>query len=154
MTGQNEAEFTITYEFDAPRDLVFRAWTDPAHAARWFGPQGCTTPLDTITMDVRPGGQWRATMIRDDNGEQYPTGGTYQEVDEPARLVFTWTDPLSPTGRPEQSLVTIDLVERDGRTEMTFHQAGFVCPGSREGVRSGWSSGFRRLASVLAGAIR
>ncbi len=147
-------DFTITRVFDAPRDLVFQAWTDPAHAAAWFGPQGCTTPLDTISMDVRPGGAWRATMVRDDNGQQYPTGGTYREVDAPARLVFTWTDPTTPAGRPVQSLVTIDLVERDGKTEMTFRQTGFATDGERDGVHSGWSSGFDKLAEHLAGASR
>lgn len=144
-------DFTITRVFDAPRELVFRAWTDPAHAAQWFGPEGCITPRDTISMDVRPGGQWRATMVRGDNGERYPTGGVYREVDEPARLVFTWTDPTAPVDRPEESLVTIDLVERDGKTEMTFRQTGFRTDDERDGVRWGWSSGFDKLSAFVAG---
>lgn len=144
-------EFTIIRVFDAPRDLVFRAWTDPTHAACWFGPQGCTTPVETISMDVRPGGAWHATMVRDDNGIEYPTGGTYREVDEPSRLVFTWTDPTSPAGRPAESLVTIELVERDGKTEMTFTQTGFATDSGRDGARWGWNSGFDGLATHLAG---
>jgi uncharacterized protein YndB with AHSA1/START domain len=151
MTDDQRREFTITRVFDAPRELVFRAWTDPAHAAQWFGPEGCTTPRETISMDVRVGGEWRATMVRDDNGQEYPTGGTYREVAEPDRLVFTWTDPTSPTDRPEVSLVTIDLVDRGGKTEMTFHQTGFRTEGEREGVHQGWSSGFDKLGAYVGG---
>lgn len=147
-------DFTITRLFDAPRDIVFRAWTDPWHLSQWFGPQGCTTPRDTVSVDVRPGGQWRATMVRDDNGQEYATGGVYREVDEPARLVFTWTDPTSPAERPTQSLVSIDLTERDGKTEMTFRQTGFRTEEERDGVHSGWSSGFDKLGSYLAGGGR
>jgi uncharacterized protein YndB with AHSA1/START domain len=137
-----EREFTITRVFDAPRELVFRAWTDPAHLAAWFGPRGCTTPLSTIAADVRPGGNWRATMIRDDNGAEYPTGGFYIEVREPERLAFTWTEP----GGGDESIVTVVLADIGGRTEMTFHQAGFTSDESRTGVHEGWSSSFDRLA--------
>src|SRR4051812_47888443 len=69
-TGPAERELTITRVLDAPRRLVFQAWTDPAHVAAWFGPRGFTTPASTIAMDVRPGGTWRATMIRDDGGAE------------------------------------------------------------------------------------
>jgi uncharacterized protein YndB with AHSA1/START domain len=93
-------------------------------------------------------------MVRDDNGRQYPTGGAYHEVDEPARLVFTWTDPTSPPGHPTESLITIDLTERDGKTEMTFHQNGFRTDTEREGVHTGWSSGFDKLATHLTEAAR
>ncbi len=147
-------DFTITRLFDAPRDIVFRAWTDPWHLSQWFGPQGCTTPRDTVSVDVRPGGQWRATMVRDDNGQEYATGGVYREVDEPARLVFTWTDPTSPVDRPTESLVSIDLTERDGKTEMTFRQTGFRTEEEHDGVHSGWTSGFDKLGSYLAGGAR
>jgi hypothetical protein len=73
-------EFTITREFAAPRELVFRAWTDPEHLTRWYGPRGFTTPRDSIAADVRPGGTWRATMIVDETGQEIPTGGFYLEV--------------------------------------------------------------------------
>jgi uncharacterized protein YndB with AHSA1/START domain len=139
-------EFTITRVFDAPRELVFRAWTDPVHMTAWFGPRGCTTPLSTIAADVRPGGVWRVTMIRDDNGAEYPTGGFYIEVREPERLVFTWSDP---GGSGEESVVTVELADRGGRTEMTFHQAGFSSDEYRSGVHGGWSSAFDRLAGAL-----
>jgi uncharacterized protein YndB with AHSA1/START domain len=136
-------EFTITRVFDAPRELVFQAWTDPAQLAAWYGPRGCTTPQSTIATDVRPGGTWRATMIRDDTGEEFPTSGFYIEVRAPEHLVFTWSDP---GGSGEESVITVELADLGGRTEMTFHQAGFSTDALRTGVHQGWSSGFDRLA--------
>ncbi|OLT15804.1 polyketide cyclase [Pseudonocardia sp. CNS-139] len=141
-----ERELTIVRVLDAPRELVFRAWTDPEHLAAWFGPRGCTTPRSTVAADVRPGGTWRATMIREDTGAELPTGGFYIEVREPERLVFTWRDP---GGSGEESVVTVALADLGGRTEMTFHQAGFSSDGYRAGVHEGWSSSFDRLAEQL-----
>jgi uncharacterized protein YndB with AHSA1/START domain len=138
--------FTIIREFDAPREPVFLAWTEPEHAGRWFGPRGCATPRSSIEMDVRPGGTWRATMTRDD-GHEFPTGGFYLEVRPPERLVFTWRDP----GGAAESVVTVDLVDLGGsRTGMTFHQAGFTTEEARRGVHDGWSSSFDRLAEHIA----
>jgi uncharacterized protein YndB with AHSA1/START domain len=137
-----EREFTITRVLDAPRELVFRAWTDPAHLTRWFGPRGCTTPRSTIATDMRTGGSWRATMIRDDTGDEYPTGGFYIEVAPLERLVFTWTEPGGSGG---ESVCTVVLADLGARTEMTFHQSGFVSDATRAGVHDGWSSAFDRL---------
>jgi len=134
-------EFTITRMFNAPRELVFKAWTNPAHLAAWFGPRGTTTPLSSIEVDLRPGGRWRACMVRMDNGEEYPAGGEYREIVEPERLVFTW----ALDGKGGTSLVTITLADQGGKTEMTFHQAGFLDEGERFGVEEGWLSSFERL---------
>ena len=112
----------------------------------WFGPRGCTTPRSTIATDVRPGGTWQATMIRDDNGAEYPTGGFYIEVRAPERLVFTWGDP---GGSGEESVVTVELADVGDRTEMTFHQSGFSTDEFRTGVHEGWSSSFDRLAVMF-----
>jgi uncharacterized protein YndB with AHSA1/START domain len=135
-------EFTIVRELDAPRDLVFRAWTDPEHLARWFGPRGFSTPRTSIATDLRPGGTWRATMVLDETGQEFPTGGFYLEVREPERLVLTWREP----GGDAESVITVALAElADGRTAMTFHQAGFTTEESRREVHEGWSSAFDRL---------
>lgn len=134
-------EFTITRLFDAPRELVFRAWTDPAHLAAWFGPRGTRTPLSSIEVDLRPGGRWRACMVREDNGAEFPSGGVYREIVEPERLVFTW----ALDDRGSESLVTITFADHGGKTEMTFHQAGFPDEGERTGVEEGWVSAFEKL---------
>jgi uncharacterized protein YndB with AHSA1/START domain len=135
-------EFTITREFAAPRELVFRAWTDPEHLTRWYGPRGFTTPLESISADVHPGGTWRATMVADATGQEFPTGGFYLEVRAPERLMFTWRAP----GGDAESVITIDLADLgDDRTAMTFHQTGFTTEEARENVHDGWSSAFDRL---------
>lgn len=141
-------EFTITREFAAPRELVFRAWTDPRHLTRWYGPRGCSTPLESISADVRPGGAWRATMILDATGQEFPTGGFHLEVRPPERLVFTWREP----GGDAESVITVELADLgDGRTAMTFHQSGFTTQETWENVQDGWESALERLSEHLAG---
>jgi uncharacterized protein YndB with AHSA1/START domain len=134
-----DREFTITRVFDAPRELVWKAWTDPEHVARWFGPYGFTTPLSTVTMDVRPGGTFELTMVSDDDGTEYPSGGTFVEVVEPERLV--WED------RDIKLTVTVTFTERGDQTEMTCHVVGET--GGAEAY-DGWSTSFDKLADSVA----
>jgi uncharacterized protein YndB with AHSA1/START domain len=131
-------EFTITRVYDAPRELVWKAWTDPEHAARWLGPRGFTTPRSTITMEVRPGGTFEFTMISDDDGKEYPSGGTFLEVEEPERLA--WRD------RDIDLTVTITFTDVGGRTEMTCHVVGET--GGAQAY-DGWSTMFDELADFL-----
>jgi uncharacterized protein YndB with AHSA1/START domain len=81
-----EREVVITRVFDAPRSLVFKAWTDPEHMARWWGPTGFTNTI--CELDARVGGAWRIVM-RSPAGIEYPCGGVYRGIVEPERLVFT-----------------------------------------------------------------
>lgn len=134
-------EFTVTRVFNAPRELVFKAWTEPAHLAAWYGPRGTRTPIESIELDLRPGGRWRARMVREDNGTEFPVGGEYREIVEPERLVFTW----ALDDRGSESLVTITFADHGDKTEMTFHQAGFATGGETTGVEDGWLSAFDRL---------
>ena len=131
-------EFTITRLYDAPRELVWKAWTDPDHVSRWFGPRGFTTPLSTVRMDVRPGGTFELTMISDDDGKEYPSGGTFVEVDEPERLA--WRD------RDIDLTVAVTFTDLGGRTEMTCHVVGKT--GGADAY-DGWSTMFDKLADLL-----
>lgn len=142
-------EITITRVFDAPRELVFRSWTEPAQLASWFGPRNFTTPLSSVSMDVRPGGEWSACMVSDADGGEHWTGGVYREVVEPERLVFTWRDPGDGREFREDSVVTVVLVEVDGKTEMTFRQTGFTTGQGRANVCEGWSSSFDCLLEYV-----
>jgi uncharacterized protein YndB with AHSA1/START domain len=132
-------EFTITRVYDAPRELVWKAWTDPEHVARWFGPRGFTTPRSTITMDVRTGGSFELMMVADDDGREYPAGGTFLEVEEPERLV--WRD------RDVDLTVTVTFTDVGGRTEMTCHVVGKT--GGAQAY-DGWSTMFDKLGELLA----
>jgi uncharacterized protein YndB with AHSA1/START domain len=139
---------TITRVFDAPRELVFRAWTEPARFATWFGPADTEVPLSTISMDVRPGGAWRATMFAGPGRHQIHWKGVYHEVVAPERLVFTISD--QPDG--EQEVVTVVLNDLgDDKTEMVFHQGGgHLSAQEYQRAKQGWSGFFERMAAHLA----
>jgi uncharacterized protein YndB with AHSA1/START domain len=144
---ERERELLITRIFDAPRDLVFRAWTEPDRVARWWGPQGFVTAY--CNMDVRPGGAFRVCM-RSPAGAEHGKQGVYREVIEPERLVFTfaWEDA---EGKPShQTLVTVTFAECGDKTELTLHQADFETVARRDEHQRGWTSTLQRFAEYLA----
>jgi uncharacterized protein YndB with AHSA1/START domain len=111
-------EVAFTRVFDAPRRLVFKVWTEPKHVVQWWGPHGFTNPR--CELDVRPGGAIRIDM-RGPDGRIYPMTGTYQEIVEPERLVFT-SAALDDAGNPLfENLNTVTFVERGGKTTITLH---------------------------------
>ena len=140
----------ITREFAAPRRLVFKAWTDPAHAARWGGPRGYTAT--SVTGDLRPGGRWRTCLRRDEDGKELWQGGIYREVVEPERLVFTFAWDQDDGSPGHETLVTVTFAEQGEWTRMTFRQAVFATEESCAGHRGGWNSAFDRLAEALTGS--
>jgi uncharacterized protein YndB with AHSA1/START domain len=146
--GTRQRELVITRIFAAPRALVFKAWTDPAQAARWWGPQGFMT--FSCQMDVRPGGAWRIGM-RSPEGTDHWKQGVYREIVEPERLVFTyaWEDE---NGKPgHETLVTVSFAERGAETELRLHQNIFETATARDAHHGGWTSCFERFAQYLAG---
>jgi uncharacterized protein YndB with AHSA1/START domain len=138
-------DLVINRVFDAPRDLVFMAWTRFDHAMHW-APKGFT--ITEFRMDLRPGGAWRLVM-RSAEGKDYPQGGVIREVIPPERLVYTFAWDESPE---EETLIELTLVERGGKTEMTFRQSGFRTVESRNGHAEGWGEAFDSLAEAVARA--
>jgi uncharacterized protein YndB with AHSA1/START domain len=140
--------FTTTRVFDASRERVWREWTEPERFADRVGGAACEVPLSTVSMDVRPGGAWRATMFCGPGRREIRWTGEYREVAEPERLVFTISD------RPDEEryeLVTIVLAELgDGRTEMRFEQRGHMRPEEYDRANEGWGSFFDRIVERLA----
>jgi uncharacterized protein YndB with AHSA1/START domain len=140
--------FTITRVFDAPRELVWREWTDPERFADWFGGVVSEVPLDSVTMDVREGGEWRLTMHTVPGRGESHWYGEYREVVPPERLVMTMTDQPD---RDRYALITVVLTDLgDGRTEMFFEQRDDMTPAQHEAARSGWGKFFDRVAERLA----
>ena len=135
-------ELVITRIFDAPRQLVWKAWTDPEHAKAW-GPKGFTTP--EREMDFRPGGAWHAVMVSP-WGEVFRQHGVVREVVPLERLVFTFVWDESPEN---EMLVSVTFADRGAKTEMTFRQTGLVSAASRDGHEVGWNEAFDRLAELL-----
>jgi uncharacterized protein YndB with AHSA1/START domain len=115
---------TVTRVFAAPREELWRYFTEPELFATWFGTPPYTTPASTVSMDVRPGGRWRATMVHESDGTELPFGGTFREVEAPARLVQTFADPADPANEDVDVLTTTLVDLGDGRTEATYRQVG------------------------------
>jgi uncharacterized protein YndB with AHSA1/START domain len=132
--------------FAAPRDRVFRAWTDVSSLRRWFAPEGLDLP--EVEADPREGGAYRVHM-RQPDGTSHHASGVYREVDPPNRLVFTWrwaTDPAD-----YETLVTVDFHQRDEGTEVVLTLEGFSEEKERDGHAEGWTSVLKRLDTVLGG---
>ncbi len=142
-----DRELLITRVFEAPRSLVFKAWTEPDRIMQWWGPRGFTTL--SCEMDLRPGGLWR-TRSRSPEGKEYAEHGIFREIVEPERLVFTqaWEDAA---GNPKhETLVTITFTEQGNKTLLSFRQGVFESVPSRDAHEEGWSSAFELLAESLA----
>ena len=144
-----EQGIEITRVFDAPRERVWREWTEPECFADWFGGPAFEVPPATVSMDVKEGGQWRATMLAGPSGREIHWKGEYREVVEPERLVFTITDQ---PGDDATEVVIVDLTDLgDGRTEMRFQQrGGGLSPEEYKRAGAGWTGFFDRIAERLA----
>jgi uncharacterized protein YndB with AHSA1/START domain len=142
-----EPQISITRVLAAPRERVWREWTEPDRFADWFGGGDTQVPLASVSMDVRKGGAWRATMLVGPGRREIRWKGEYREVVAPERLVFTLSD------RPDEvyALVTVVLTDLgDGRTEMRFSQRGGPPPDQWRRAKEGWSSFFDRIQARLA----
>jgi len=148
FAAKGAREIVMTRVFDAPRELVFKVYTDPRLIPQWWGPARYATTVDQ--MDVRPGGTWRFVQ-RGADGSEYAFNGVYREVVSPQRLVYTFEF----EGMPGHIAVeTVTFEERDGRTRVTatsvFETAadrdGMLTSGAEEGAVETWE----RLATLLA----
>lgn len=156
-----EREFTMRRLIEAPREQVFRAWTDPDELGWFFNP-AVVVAHERPEVDLRVGGQWRQRMALDEN-TQYFTGGVYREIVAPERLVFTWGasdgwPPLDPEQPGDGILVTVRLNDVEEKTEMIFTVAlpsGFSDDEVRDwlakGIEAGWSDTINRVVTVFAG---
>jgi uncharacterized protein YndB with AHSA1/START domain len=137
--------FSVTRVFDAPREAVWREWTEPEAFADWFGGPDIEVPLSSVSMDVREGGAWRLTMLA---AREIHWHGEYREVVPPERLSFTVADRPDP---PWYDVVTVVLADLgDGRTEMHFEQRGGMTPEEYERAGRGWGRFFDRIDERLA----
>jgi uncharacterized protein YndB with AHSA1/START domain len=153
IMANEEQELVLIRVFDAPRELVFKAWTDPKRVAQWWGPHGFTNPV--CDLDARPGSAIRIHM-RGPDGTVYPMTGVYQEVLEPERLVFT-SAALDESGNPMfEVLTTVTFAEQGGKTKQTL--VARVIKSSAKaapylaGMKAGWTQSLERLAESLAKA--
>jgi uncharacterized protein YndB with AHSA1/START domain len=147
-----ERALTITRILDAPRERVFKVWTDPRHLAQWWGPKGFTNPL--CQMDVRPGGAIRIDM-RGPDGVVYPMGGVFHEIVKPERLVFISSAFEDEEGHPQlEVLNTVTFIELGGKTKLTLHavvvKSAPAAAAGLAGMEEGWTQSLDKLAQYLA----
>ncbi len=143
-----ERTIVIERELDAPRELVWRVWTDPDEVTRWWGPEGFTTPRETIEFDLRPGGVCRLTMVGPD-GRRYPSDGHFRTVEPPERLSFG------------EEMTDHPMIE-SGETTVEFHDIGrnrtrvvvtsrLICAEELVSMsQAGWDSQLDKLEALLA----
>lgn len=161
-----EVDLDLVREFDAPRALVWKAWTDPEMVRRWWGPLGFDAP--ECEMDVRPGGKYRI-VARAPDGTSFPVRGTYLEIELEKRLVMTdnadempdfWRKALNkrrkaaPDEAPAEIVLTLTLEDRDEGTIMTL-TSRFATEADRAaaldmGTVETWAQSFTKMESVLA----
>jgi len=148
-TAASDLAIAITRTFDAPREAVFAAWTDPAQFSRWLGPGDVRA--EVVTLDPRVGGSYRIVMHDIPGGGHHAVRGTYREFDPPSRLVFTWAwEQDAETKRAgHETLVTMTLRALGGRTELTLRHERFESETSRDGHNRGWNGCFEKLANYL-----
>jgi uncharacterized protein YndB with AHSA1/START domain len=157
-TGPALYDLTIYRTFDAPRALVFEAFSNPEHAKQWMGARGFTTTH--FEQDARPGGKWRACLHQsgDFQGKTYPDlwyGGVFKEIVPPERIVYTFAWEGQGGLPTRETLVTITLTEiDDGKTQMDFHQAFFDSIDQRDGHNQGWNNSFDRLNDYVREHLR
>ena len=147
-------EVTITRMLDAPADLVFRAWTEGEHLAKWYAPEGFG--VGRAESDAKEGGAFTIVMKGPD-GAEYPLWGTYTEFDPPKKLVTAVTA-AGPDGTPAlDAVTTVTLIDHDGKTEMTVHEkASALTPEAAQmlaGMEIGLQQSLRRLDDLVTGAI-
>ncbi len=161
VTKTCEDEIVIVRLFDAPRELVWRAWTDPEFVMRWWGPKNFTSP--SCKIDLRVGGSYLYCM-RSPDGKDYWSTGIYREIKKPERIVCTdsFADekgnvvPATHYGMspdfPAEMLMTATFEIQAGRTRLTLRHAGIPAGGMSDLTRGGWNESLDKFASIVAQA--
>jgi uncharacterized protein YndB with AHSA1/START domain len=142
-------EIRISRVFDAPRQLVWNAWTSPAMLVHWFGCAAFSTI--SAEVDLRIGGHWHV-VLRTPDGEDIPSYGTYTAIEPIDHLAFThqWEKaPVDVNPPHHRTLVTIHLHEVGSRTQLKFRQTGLDSEASRESHIGGWCDSMDTLAEAL-----
>lgn len=140
----------ITRSFNAPRELVWKFWTDPELLSQWFGPRGVSTPAERIEVDVREGGAWNLDMVDDENGAIYPMHARIVTSREPEYLEMV-AGASTGVGELENLFLRVTFHDHGDKTRMTLHQGPFTDE-QRELTSNGWGESFVKLDGIFAAA--
>jgi uncharacterized protein YndB with AHSA1/START domain len=156
--SKNDPELVIERLFEAPRERLWQAWTNPEQMKRWWGPKDFTAPYAEI--DLRVGGKYLSCM-RSPEGKEFWSGGVYRQIVPLEKIVVTdsFTDekgnvvPAAQYGMsgdwPLELMVTVTFEEQDGKTKMTLRHLGIPAGENLEECRQGWNQSFDKLAEAL-----
>ena len=144
--GTPASALVLERVFAAPADIVFAAWSDPAHVKAWWHPDGYTTPV--FEMDFRVGGSFRYCIRKD--GRDGWARGTYREIDPPSRIVFTFQWQSGDAAHDAETLVTVTFEAQGERTLLGFRQEPFDSGTRRHSHGQGWAQVLESFAAFLA----
>jgi uncharacterized protein YndB with AHSA1/START domain len=144
-----DQEVLITRIFDAPRELVFRAWTDPDEVAVWYGPEHMETPRERIRIDLRVGGRYELTMVQRGGEGEFTIGYEIIDLVEPALLVLR-SDPMP--GMHEPTVVRVEFHDHGEKTRMTLSDGPYAAGAGH--AAAGYEAAFDKLAGHLVGSAR
>jgi uncharacterized protein YndB with AHSA1/START domain len=147
MPTAQDQQVLITRIFDAPRELVFRAWTDPDQVAQWFGPEHFDTPRETIEIDLRIGGRYELTMVQRHSGARFPVRYEIVELDPP-RLLVLRSEPMPEVGIHGATFTRVELHDHGDKTRMTLSDGPYTEAGHAE---AGWHAAFGKLDALVTG---
>jgi uncharacterized protein YndB with AHSA1/START domain len=140
-------EVLITRIFEAPRERVFRAWTEPDELAAWYGPEHFETPRDRISIDLRVGGRYELTMVQRGGAREFAIGYEIVELVEPELIVLR-SDPMPEVGMHEPTVVRLEFHDHGAKTRMTLSD-GPLPPEGRGPAEAGWSAALDKLAALV-----
>ena len=143
--GQN---VLITRIFDAPRERVFKAWTDPNEVAAWYGPEHLDTPRERIHIDLRVGGRYELTMVQSGGKGEFAIGYEIVELVEPELIVLR-SDPMPEMGMREPTVLRVEFHDHGAKTRMTLTDGPYP-PAGRGHAEAGYSAALDKLAALIA----
>ncbi|MFD1213291.1 SRPBCC domain-containing protein [Arthrobacter sp. GCM10027362] len=149
-TSAQDTTLVLTRTFDAPRELVFKAFIDPDQLTQWFGPVGVSTPRELIEVDPRVGGVWRLTMVMDEDGARSPIDAVITRFVEPELLEAHISAEAMDRDNTHLDVSMLLTFEDDGgRTRLTLRQGPFPSRDFTDQTHEGWESSFTRLDRLL-----
>jgi uncharacterized protein YndB with AHSA1/START domain len=140
----NDQQVLITRVFEAPREAVFKAWTDPDEVAQWYGPAQMEAPRDKIDIDLRVGGRWKLTMVPHEGEGEFPIDYEILELVEPELIVMR-SDPMPEMGMHDPVVVRVEFHDHGDKTRMTLSDGPY--PGGAGHAEAGYGAALDKLAA-------
>ncbi len=148
-----DTDVFITRAFDAPRDVVWKFFTEPDLVAQWFGPRSVHIDRSSVNIQLHPGGRWDMDMVDNETDERYPMRAQLTVVIPPEYLEGSEVTGAREMSPGERITMRIWFHDQGSKTRMTLHQGPFT-PKYRDMTSTGWESSFTKIDAILAGAVK